>query len=124
MGRFHARRPRKPSLANDAARRSSTRKRRRRKPSSCGAAAIGEASVQATYVSETISHGIHDRGGYKEVDLKALGFFEMDPSNATLKDVPPQYRALDGQKVLLKGEIFAPHDVSNIKQFELVYSMA
>src|SRR5438067_13238224 len=61
-----------------------------------------------TYISETITHGIHDRGGYKEVDLKQMGFFEMDPSNASLKDVPPQFRALDGQKVLLKGEVFAP----------------
>jgi hypothetical protein len=77
-----------------------------------------------TYLSETISGGIHDRGAYKEVDLKALGFFEMDPSNASLKDVPAKYRQLDGQKVLLKGEIFAPHEVSSIKQFELVYSIA
>ena len=77
-----------------------------------------------TYVSEVVSHGIHDRGGYKEVDLKAIGNFEMDPSNGSLRDVPPEYRALDGQKVLLKGEVFAPHEVSNIRQFELVYSIA
>src|SRR5438552_3722537 len=63
-----------------------------------------------TFVSETLTHGIHDRGSYKEVDLKALGFFEMDPSSATAKDVPKQYRDLDGQKVLLRGEVFSPYE--------------
>jgi len=77
-----------------------------------------------TFLSEYLTHGIHDRGGYKEVDLKALGFFEMNATNATLKDVPAQYRALDGQKVLLRGEVFAPEQVADVTEFQLVYSIA
>lgn len=76
-----------------------------------------------TFVSETLTHGIHDRGNYKEVDLKALGFFEMDPTEGSLKDVPPEYRNLDGQKVLLRGELYAPQEVRDITQFQLVYSI-
>src|SRR5438270_7868178 len=55
-----------------------------------------------SFLSETLTHGIHDRGGYKEVNLKALGQFDFDPARATLADVPANYRALDGQKVLLE----------------------
>src|SRR5882762_8316479 len=55
------------------------------------------------FLSETLTRGIHDRGSYKEVDLKAMGFFRIDPHNATLTDVPAAYRALDGQRVLLRG---------------------
>jgi hypothetical protein len=77
-----------------------------------------------TFVNESLTHGIHNRGAYKEVDLKAMGFFEINPVNATLKDVPEQYRMLDGQKVLLSGEIFSPFAAKGkISEFTLVYSI-
>jgi hypothetical protein len=77
-----------------------------------------------TFLSETLTHGIHNRGSYKEVDLKAMGFFEFDPTNASLKDVPPQYRALDGQKVQLSGEVFSPNVArGELSEFTLVYSI-
>ena len=77
-----------------------------------------------TFVSETLTSGIHNRGSYKEVDLKAIGFFELNPMNATLKDVPAQFRALDGQKVLLSGEVFSPTAArGKITEFTLVYSI-
>jgi hypothetical protein len=77
-----------------------------------------------TFLSETLTHGIHNRGSYKEVDLKAIGFFEFDPTNASLKDVPAQYRALDGQKVQLSGEVFSPFAArGKLSEFTLVYSI-
>lgn len=75
------------------------------------------------FLSESLTHGIHDRGGYKEVDLKALGCFAFDPNRAGLGDVPPQYRALDGQKVLLEGEINDRFEADEITAWELVYSI-
>ena len=78
-----------------------------------------------TFVNETLTHGIHNRGEYKEVDLKAMGFFEINPATATLKDVPTQYRGLDGQKVKLSGEIYAPLTAAGrLSEFTLVYSIA
>lgn len=76
-----------------------------------------------TFLAEYLTGGIHDRGAYKEVDLKAMGFFEMNPANATLNDIPVKYRGLDGQKVMLKGEIFSPQQVSDLTEFQLVYSI-
>ena len=77
-----------------------------------------------TFLSETLTHGIHNRGAYKEVDLKAMGNFDFDRDTGKLTDVPPQYRALDGQKVLLNGEIYAPREAGpKVEEFELVYSI-
>ncbi len=77
-----------------------------------------------TFLSETLTAGIHDRGDYKEVDLKAMCCFRMDPINATLKDIPARYRALDGQKVMLTGLVVPPQDESGseITTFSLLYS--
>jgi hypothetical protein len=77
-----------------------------------------------TFLIETFTHGIRDKGSYKEVNLKAMGYFEFDRDNGTINDVPKEFRALDGQKVLLSGEIFAPREAGpNVEQFELVYSI-
>ena len=40
---------------------------------------------------------------YTLVDLKSLGWFELDQNTGTLRDVPRKYVALDGQKVRLEG---------------------
>ena len=77
-----------------------------------------------TFLSENLTHGIHDRGAYKEVDLKALGNFEFDDTAGKLADVPAQYRNLNGQKVMLQGQIYAPREAGpGITEFELVYSI-
>src|SRR5437588_9268116 len=55
------------------------------------------------FVSQFVTGGIVDRGGYKEVDLKALGYFRMDQVNGSINDVPPRYRELDGKRVMLVG---------------------
>ena len=76
-----------------------------------------------TFLAETLTHGVHNHGSYKAVDLKALGFFQMDPHAATLKDVPAAYRALDGQRVLLEGLIDASREAGpKITEFTLLYS--
>jgi hypothetical protein len=77
-----------------------------------------------TFLSETLTGGIHDRGSYKEVNLKALGQFDFEPTGGTVADVPSQYRGLDGQKVLLEGEIYDPQEAGkDITEFQLVYSI-
>lgn len=69
--------------------------------------------------------GIINRGDYLEVDLKAISLFEMDQINATDNDIPADYRALDGKRVLLIGEMYQPYSVAGrIGKFDLVYSIA
>jgi hypothetical protein len=77
-----------------------------------------------TYVNETITGGIHDHGSYKEVDLKAMSSFDMDQRSAELPDVPSQFRGLEGQDVLMTGEMWAPQSASDgsLGYFQLVYS--
>ena len=55
-----------------------------------------------------LNNGIEDHGSYKKVDLKALGFFNFDQANGSINDVPPQFRKLDGQKVMLEGFMWSP----------------
>ena len=76
-----------------------------------------------TFLAETLTHGVHDRGNYKEVDLKALGFFRFDPYTSTPASIPTDFRVLDGQKVMLNGLIIAPQEArSSITAFTLQYS--
>src|SRR5579862_9865915 len=77
------------------------------------------------WLNEFLSGGIHDYGAYKEVDLKAMSTFDMDQTNATLEDIPAKWRALEGQKVMAIGEMWAPHsadDSAKLDYFQLVYS--
>ena len=76
-----------------------------------------------TFLSETLTHGIHNRGSYLDVDLKAMGQFDFDRDGGTLKDVPPQYQALDGKRVVLEGEIYDPTEAGAITSWQLVYSI-
>jgi hypothetical protein len=79
------------------------------------------------YLDVALSGGVKDLGnGYKQVDLKAMSTFPFDQNNGSLEDVPPQWRALDDQKVVLFGEMWQPTsaDSENVDTFELVYSIA
>ena len=77
-----------------------------------------------TFLSEYLTGGVHNRGDYLEVDLKAMGNFAFDPAAATKADVPEKYRALDGKKVKLSGELFSPYQSKGkLSQFTLVYSI-
>jgi hypothetical protein len=78
------------------------------------------------YLDSVISGGIKNRGEYFEVDLKAMSSFPFDDMNGTVDDVPEKFRALDGKKVVLRGEI-APSSFNAVgadNYFQLVYSVA
>jgi hypothetical protein len=75
-------------------------------------------------LDQVITHGIHNRGGYTEVDLKQMSSFEMDPTVATDASVPPEFRELDGKRVMLVGEMFNGNSAgSHARDFDLVYSI-
>ena len=42
---------------------------------------------------------------YEVVELKAIGNFDFDQVNGTINDVPPQWRALDGNRVRITGDL-------------------
>ena len=72
-----------------------------------------------------LSGGVKDRGGYFEVELKALSDFRFSQTDGTIDDVPKQWRDLNNKTVVLVGEI-APTGqkaVGNAAQFDLVYSV-
>src|SRR5437588_8636314 len=58
-------------------------------------------------VSEFTSGGVHARGDYAEVDLKALGHFRFDDREGTVGDVPERFRKLDGKRVAMEGKMFS-----------------
>jgi hypothetical protein len=77
------------------------------------------------WLNEFLSGGIHDYGAFKEVDLKAMSTFDMDQTNATMQDIPEKWRNLEGKKVLMIGEMWAPNyagDSARLNYFQLVYS--
>src|SRR5918999_1535654 len=60
------------------------------------------------YLDVALSGGIRDAGnGDKLVDLYSMVTFPFDQKYGAIEDVPPKYRALDGQKVILTGEMVA-----------------
>jgi len=78
------------------------------------------------YLSVALTGGIRDAGnGYKEVELKAMVEFPFDQKYGTIDDIPPKYRALNGQKVILTGEMVPMESAApEINSFSLVYSIA
>jgi hypothetical protein len=76
------------------------------------------------FLDETITGGVHDHGTYKEVNLKAMSSFDMDQENATMDDIPQKFRDLEGDDVLMIGEMWAPKDAGDgkLSYFQLVYS--
>ncbi len=76
------------------------------------------------WLDEAFTGGIHDRGAYKEVDLKAMSLFDMDQYSATMKDIPEQFRQLEGKDVMMVGEMWQPHSAGGdtLSYFQLVYS--
>jgi hypothetical protein len=54
-----------------------------------------------------------------------MSTFTFDQVNGKLQDIPQKWRELDGQKVVLKGEMYNPLGVGQtVDQFVLVYSIA
>src|SRR4030095_7303818 len=77
-------------------------------------------------VEQQVTGGIKQAdGGYKDVNLKAMSTFTFDQVNGRLEDVPTKWRELDGQKVILKGEMYNTLGTEqNVDTFVLVYSIA
>lgn len=78
------------------------------------------------WADAALSGGVKQRGEFLDVDLKAISTFEFDQKYGRLEDVPEKWRALDGKKVILRGEI-APNSfvIQGIHpRFELVYSVS
>src|SRR6185369_15117772 len=72
-------------------------------------------------VDQQVSGGIKNAGdGYKEVNQKAMSTYTCDQDNGTIKDVPEKWRQLDGQKVILQGEMWqATGAGSEVQNFDL-----
>jgi hypothetical protein len=77
-------------------------------------------------IDAQVSGGVKNAAnGYKLVDLKAMSTFEFDQTNGTINDIPAKWRDLDGQKVILHGEMWSPSGAGNtVDSFELCYSIA
>ena len=84
------------------------------------------AALGYVYYDFKATGGIRETDqGVKVVDLKAMSDFPFDQENGTIDDVPPLYRGLDGQKVVLEGEMFTTTSASGrVDRFDLVYSIA
>jgi hypothetical protein len=77
-----------------------------------------------TVLEGAISHGIHRHGDLLVVDMKAMSDFNFDQLNGITSDIPAAYRDLDGKRVMLAGEMWAPDTASGrLDRFQLVYSI-
>ena len=78
------------------------------------------------YLDSEFTGGIKDAGnGYTQVDLKAMSSFAFDQVHGTNNDVPKKWRDLDGKKVVLYGEMWAPDSAGDeLDHFDLCYSIA
>ncbi|MGA2233708.1 MAG: hypothetical protein ABSH22_22615 [Tepidisphaeraceae bacterium] len=72
-----------------------------------------------------IDGGIINEGDYFHVDLKAMSSFNLDQVNGTPNDVPARFRELEGKRVLLDGQMWAPTSAGSdsVNYFQLVYSI-
>src|SRR5437868_14391585 len=59
------------------------------------------------YLDSAITGGVKNiGGGVKQVDLKAMSDFVFDQQAGTRDDIPKKWRDLEGQKVVLYGELW------------------
>jgi hypothetical protein len=76
-------------------------------------------------LEQAVTHGIHQRGDLLVVDMKAMSDFNFDQSNGQTTDIPPPFRRLDGQRVMLAGEMVMPNTATgSLDRFQLCYSIA
>lgn len=77
------------------------------------------------YLDSVLTGGIKVHSDRVEVDLKAMSNFPFDQENGTVNDIPQQWRDLDGKRIEVSGEIWAPDSASaDVDHFDLVYSIA
>lgn len=76
------------------------------------------------FIHQQMTHGVSVKGDKAYVDLKALGNFPFDQENGSLRDVPSQFRQLDGKRVVLDGFMFVRGgSAPRVRQFEFVYNI-
>lgn len=78
------------------------------------------------WADAALSGGVKQRGDFLDVDLKAISTFEFDQKYGRIEDIPEKWRALDGKKVIMRGEMTPDgFSVQGMNQhFELVYSVS
>jgi hypothetical protein len=80
------------------------------------------------FLQESLSGGVREsadaRGAIKIVSLRAMSLFDLDPIKGTDEDIPAEFRALDGQRVALTGEMWLGSSAGQQVDFNLVYSIS
>ncbi len=80
--------------------------------------------VLYVFLDQAIHGGVNDHGSYATVDLKSMGNFPFDPVQGTYKDIPKRFMALDGRRVELEGQMYAPNAAGEtVNEFQLVYNI-
>jgi len=75
-------------------------------------------------IRDAVTGGVINHGNYTEVDLKSMGNFYFNDSRDGVEAVPERFRNLDGKRVQLEGEMFAPNEAGDdVRRFELVYNI-
>jgi hypothetical protein len=65
------------------------------------------------------------KGDLLQVDLKAMSLFDMHQQRAVDQDIPAKWRALDGKRVALVGEMYVGTQAAGKQSdFDLCYSIA
>lgn len=76
-------------------------------------------------VDGAIPHHVHKHGDLWVCDLRTLSSFEFDQINGRTEDIPEELRKLDGKRVKVTGQMWAPYQADGkVRDFELVYSIA
>jgi hypothetical protein len=90
-----------------------------------GAAAFVLAYPIYDVLDRAISHGIHRQGDLLLVDMKAMSDFDFDQVNGQTGDIPKPFRQLDGQRVMMAGQIVPTNSAAGaMDRFQLCYSIA
>ena len=78
------------------------------------------------FVDASRSNGVKTLvDGTAWVDLQAMSLFTFDQKDGTIDDVPEAYRALNGQRVALDGEMVVDNTAADqVSDFDLVYSIS
>jgi hypothetical protein len=61
------------------------------------------------WARDFLGGGIVNHGDYAEVNLKAMSGFDLDQMNGQPTDVPLRFRELEGKRVALVGQMWAPN---------------
>lgn len=76
-------------------------------------------------IEPAVPHHIQARGNLWICDLKTLSNFDLDQVNGRTEDIPKEFRDLDGKRVDVVGQMWAPfRSGGRVRDFDLVYSIA